>query len=69
VVGVAGGRRKTAAIRGALQGGWINVLITDRGTAERLLRTTASEPRNVQAGASDRPRRARSAHASGRSRT
>lgn len=41
VVGIAGGRRKTAAIRGALRGGWVNVLITDRGTAERLLRSGA----------------------------
>jgi DNA-binding transcriptional regulator LsrR (DeoR family) len=39
VVGIAGGRRKTAAIRGALAGRWINVLITDRSTAERLLRS------------------------------
>lgn len=38
VVGIAGGRRKTAAIRGALRGGWINVLITDRSSAERLVR-------------------------------
>ena len=37
VIGVAGGKRKTAAIRGALAGRWINVLITDRATAERLL--------------------------------
>jgi DNA-binding transcriptional regulator LsrR (DeoR family) len=36
-VGVAGGPRKTAAIRGALRGGWINCLITDVRTAERLL--------------------------------
>lgn len=36
-VGVAGGKRKLAAIRGALEGGWINVLITDCFTAERLL--------------------------------
>jgi len=35
-IGVAGGRRKVAAIRGALKGGWINGLITDRFTAERL---------------------------------
>jgi DNA-binding transcriptional regulator LsrR (DeoR family) len=40
VVGIAGGRRKTAAIRGALRGGRINVLITDREMAERL----AGEP-------------------------
>jgi len=38
VVGIAGGRRKTSAIRGALKGHWINVLITDRATAERLVR-------------------------------
>ncbi len=37
-VGLAGGKRKLAAIRGALEGGWINVLITDRFTAERLLK-------------------------------
>jgi DNA-binding transcriptional regulator LsrR (DeoR family) len=35
-VGIAGGARKLAAIRGALTGHWINVLITDRLTAERL---------------------------------
>jgi DNA-binding transcriptional regulator LsrR (DeoR family) len=37
VVGVAGGRRKTAAIRGALAGRLVNVLITDLKAAERLL--------------------------------
>jgi DNA-binding transcriptional regulator LsrR (DeoR family) len=36
-VGIAGGARKYEAIRGALRGRWINVLITDRTTAERLL--------------------------------
>lgn len=36
-IGIAGGRRKYAAILGALRGGWINVLITDRFTAERLV--------------------------------
>lgn len=36
-VGIAGGRRKHNAIRGALAGGWINVLITDRFTAEALV--------------------------------
>lgn len=36
-VGIAGGLRKRAAIRGALNGRWINVLITDRFTAEALL--------------------------------
>ncbi len=37
-IGVAGGPAKTPAIRAALLGGWINCLITDRFTAERLLR-------------------------------
>ena len=36
-IGVAGGPSKTLAIRAALLGGWINCLITDRWTAERLL--------------------------------
>jgi len=36
-VGVAGGARKHAAIRGALRGEWINVLITDRFTAKMLV--------------------------------
>lgn len=36
-VGVAGGERKYEAIRGALRGEWINVLVTDRLTAERLV--------------------------------
>jgi DNA-binding transcriptional regulator LsrR (DeoR family) len=37
VIGVAGGIRKTNAIRGALAGGLIKVLITDPRTAERLV--------------------------------
>jgi DNA-binding transcriptional regulator LsrR (DeoR family) len=37
VIGVAGGARKLDAIRGALHGRWINTLITDRFTAERLV--------------------------------
>jgi DNA-binding transcriptional regulator LsrR (DeoR family) len=36
-VAVAGGRRKTAALRGALRGRYINVLITDVQTARALL--------------------------------
>jgi len=36
-IGVAGGKRKVDAIRGALNGRWINVLITDQLTAERLI--------------------------------
>ncbi|MDE3106228.1 MAG: sugar-binding transcriptional regulator [Acidobacteriota bacterium] len=37
VVGIASGSRKVAAIHAALRGQWINVLITDRATAEELL--------------------------------
>jgi DNA-binding transcriptional regulator LsrR (DeoR family) len=37
VVGVAGGERKATAIRGALLGGYIDVLVTDKFTAERLV--------------------------------
>ena len=44
VVGVAGGRRKLAAIRGALVGRLINVLITDVHAAEQL----ATKPRVVR---------------------
>jgi DNA-binding transcriptional regulator LsrR (DeoR family) len=36
-VGVAGGKRKYDAIRGALLGGWMNVFVTDHVTAERLI--------------------------------
>lgn len=36
-VGVAGGQRKQAAIRAALLGGWVNVLVTDTNTARALL--------------------------------
>jgi DNA-binding transcriptional regulator LsrR (DeoR family) len=43
-VGIAGGARKFDAIRGALMGRWINVLITDRTTAERLLAESAPAP-------------------------
>jgi DNA-binding transcriptional regulator LsrR (DeoR family) len=42
VVGVAGGRRKIGAIRGALAGKLINVLITDLASAEQLLSEAAS---------------------------
>jgi len=37
VVGVAGGRRKAQAILGALRGKFVNVLITDLASAQRLL--------------------------------
>jgi DNA-binding transcriptional regulator LsrR (DeoR family) len=38
VIGVAGGRVKAQAIRGALRGGHINVLITDEPAADEILR-------------------------------
>ena len=37
VVGIAGGEQKIPAILASLKGKWINVLITDRHTAERLI--------------------------------
>ncbi|MDO8836802.1 MAG: sugar-binding transcriptional regulator [Vicinamibacterales bacterium] len=48
VVGVAGGSRKTAAIRGALRGGLVNVLITDHHTAERLIQPALADPRRPE---------------------
>ena len=36
-IAVAGGPHKIAAIRGALSGGWVNILITDSDTARQLL--------------------------------
>jgi DNA-binding transcriptional regulator LsrR (DeoR family) len=36
-VGVAGGPRKVEAIRAALTGGWINIVVTDLATARALL--------------------------------
>ncbi|MCQ2000699.1 sugar-binding transcriptional regulator [Arthrobacter zhaoxinii] len=36
-IGVAGGMRKLDAIRGAISGGWVNVLITDSEVARQLL--------------------------------
>ena len=42
-IGVSGGTGKYASILGALRGHWINILITDRFTAERLL-TESNDP-------------------------
>jgi len=36
-VAVAGGARKSTAIRAALRGGWVNVLITDLQVARGLI--------------------------------
>jgi DNA-binding transcriptional regulator LsrR (DeoR family) len=41
-IAVAGGARKVSAIRAALRGGWVNTLVTDRATAEGLMRAGAS---------------------------
>ena len=49
-VGVAGGPRKYEAIRAALLGRWVNVLITDHVTAERLI---ADRPIPTPAAAAD----------------
>ena len=38
MLAVAGGRKKYAAIRAALLGGWVNALVNDLATAERLAR-------------------------------
>ncbi|TCL71331.1 sugar-binding transcriptional regulator [Rhizobium sp. BK251] len=40
VIGTAGGKRKTQAIAGALRGKLVDVLVTDRFTAERLTQLT-----------------------------
>jgi DNA-binding transcriptional regulator LsrR (DeoR family) len=46
-VGIAGGSRKWEAIRGAVAGRLINVLITDRFTAEHLLEDTEAKNKLV----------------------
>lgn len=38
-VGVAGGQEKHQSIRAALLGGWVNILITDKATAQYLIDT------------------------------
>lgn len=43
-IGVAGGDRKHTALRAALRGGWINVLITDLDEARRLLADAKAGP-------------------------
>ena len=43
VVGIAAGESKIRAILASLKGQWINVLITDRRTAERLISTAGLE--------------------------
>lgn len=41
VIGIAGGDRKVDAIRAAAAGGWIDVLITDLGTARKIIERDA----------------------------
>jgi DNA-binding transcriptional regulator LsrR (DeoR family) len=40
-IGIAGGESKHGAIQAAVLGGWINVLLTDTGTASALLQSEA----------------------------
>jgi DNA-binding transcriptional regulator LsrR (DeoR family) len=47
VVAVAGGGRKVDALLGALRGGFIDVLITDRFTAEKLVSPDHHQPRKA----------------------
>jgi DNA-binding transcriptional regulator LsrR (DeoR family) len=44
-VGIAGGKRKFAAILAGLRGKWINSLVTDQYTAERLAKHSVKEQR------------------------
>lgn len=44
IVGIAGGDYKFTAILAALRGRWINVLITDKKTASRLVREELAAP-------------------------
>ncbi len=44
VVGVAGGARKVGALLGTLRGGVVDVLITDRFTAQKLVAQSAALP-------------------------
>jgi DNA-binding transcriptional regulator LsrR (DeoR family) len=41
-VALGGGKRKFAAILGALRGKWVNTLITDQYTAQRLVKAQAA---------------------------
>ena len=41
-IGIAGGGRKRSAIRAAISGSWVNVLVTDRATALYLLDANAA---------------------------
>lgn len=49
IVGIAGGERKVPAILASLKGKWINVLITDRHTAARLIALDEQHPSSAPA--------------------
>ena len=42
-IGIAGGKRKFAAILAALRGKWVNTLVTDQFTADRLAKQSAKD--------------------------
>jgi DNA-binding transcriptional regulator LsrR (DeoR family) len=44
-IGIAGGKRKFAAILAGLRGKWINTLVTDQFTADRLAKQSAKDQR------------------------
>jgi DNA-binding transcriptional regulator LsrR (DeoR family) len=46
-IGIAGGKRKFAAILGGLRGKWINTLVTDQYTAERLAKDNVMGHRSL----------------------
>jgi hypothetical protein len=46
-VGVAGGAGKCRAIRAALRGAWVNVLVTDLDTARALVEDTEARPADL----------------------
>jgi DNA-binding transcriptional regulator LsrR (DeoR family) len=46
-IGVAGGMHKLEAIRAALLGGWLNILITDSKVAINLLEPPRTRPRKT----------------------
>jgi DNA-binding transcriptional regulator LsrR (DeoR family) len=50
-VALCGGKRKFAAILGALRGGWVNTLVTDQFTAQRLAKAQAAKTLAAGAGA------------------
>lgn len=57
VVGVAGGAAKHQAVLASLRGKWINVLITDRGSAERLIEFDTEAPTEEPRGSRKRKSR------------